>query len=117
MCILKQKIKHCYNYPNLTIMMSTANVLFSLSLFFFFFFWPNPQHMEIPRLGVESELQLPVYTTAVATSDLSSICNLHHSSWQCQILNPLIKARDQTHNLMVPSQIRFLCVTGTPQIF
>jgi len=30
-------------------------------------------HMEVPRLGVESELQLPVYTTATATPDLSLI--------------------------------------------
>ena len=33
----------------------------------------------------------------------------------CQILNPLIKARDQTHNLMVSSWIHFCCaMTGTP---
>ena len=30
---------------------------------------------------------------------------LHHCSWQRQILNPLSEARDQTHNLVVPSQI------------
>ena len=30
----------------------------------------------------------------------------HHSSWQCRILNPLSEVRDQTHNLMVLSQIR-----------
>ena len=30
--------------------------------------------MEVPRLGVESELQLPVYTTATATKDPSRIC-------------------------------------------
>ena len=42
-------------------------------------------------------------------------CKLHHSSWQCQILNPLSKARDQTRNLTVPSQVRFCCTTtGTP---
>ena len=34
---------------------------------------------------------------------------------QRQIPTPLSKARDQTHNLMVPSQIRFRCTTtGTP---
>ena len=33
-------------------------------------------HMEVPRLGVELELQLPAYTTATATQDLSCICNL-----------------------------------------
>ena len=52
--------------------------------------------MEVPRLGVELESQLPAYATATATQDLSFICNLHHSPWQCQILNPLSKARDQT---------------------
>ena len=47
--------------------------------------------------------------------DLSHICDLHHSSRQHQILNSLIKAGDQTHILMVPSQILFLCATtGTP---
>ena len=46
------------------------------------------------------------YTTTTATQDPSRICDSHHSSRQCQILNPLSKARDQTHNLMVPSQIR-----------
>ena len=45
--------------------------------------------MEVPRLGVESELLLPAYTTATAIQDLSYICNLHHSSRQRWILNPL----------------------------
>ena len=30
----------------------------------FFFLGPHPWHVEVPRLGVESELQLPTYTTA-----------------------------------------------------
>ena len=33
--------------------------------FFFFFLQPNLQHMEVPRLGVESELQLLVCATAI----------------------------------------------------
>ena len=74
--------------------------------FSFFFLQPYSQHMDILRLGVESELQLPAYTTATATQDLSRICKLHHSSLQCRILNPLMEARDRTHNLMVPSRIR-----------
>ena len=48
------------------------------------------------RLGVESELQLPAYTTAVAMPDPSHVCNLHHSSQQYQILNPLSRASDRT---------------------
>ena len=55
------------------------------------------------QLGVESELQLPAYTTATAMQDLSCICDLHHSSQPCQILNPLSKARD--HILMHPGQV------------
>ena len=45
----------------------------------FFLFLPYLQHMEVPRPGVELELQLLAYTTAIATWDLSFICNLHHS--------------------------------------
>ena len=32
--------------------------------------------MQLPRLGVQLELQLPVYTTATATWDPSHICDL-----------------------------------------
>ena len=32
-----------------------------------------PRHMEVRRLGVKSELLLPVYTTATATQDPSRI--------------------------------------------
>ena len=73
-------------------------------------------HMEVPRLAVESELLPQAYTTATATPELRHICYLHHSSRQCQILNPLSKVRDRTFNFMFPSQIQFLCtMTGTPQ--
>ena len=44
--------------------------------------------------------------TATATPDLSRVCDLHHSSRQHWILNPLISdARARTRNLMVPRQI------------
>ena len=61
--------------------------------------------MKVLRLGVESELQLPAYTSATAAPDLSHICDVRHSSWQCQILNLLYKARDQTHILMDTSHM------------
>ena len=57
--------------------------------------------MEVPRLGVELELQLQAYTTATATPDLSCIFDLLHSSWQRRILNPLSGA----HILMAISQV------------
>ena len=44
--------------------------------------------------------------------------DLHHSSQQCQILNPLSKATDRTHDLMVPRQNYFRCaMMGTPFSF
>ena len=61
--------------------------------------------MEVPRLGVESELQLLVYTTATATWDPSHIYDLHSSLPQCWILNPLSEARDWTRILMYPSLV------------
>ena len=81
----------------------------------FVFLGPHPRHMEVPRLGVESELQLLAYATATAAPDLSCVCDLHHSSWQRWILNPRSEARDRTCNLRVPSQIRCpLGHTGGP---
>ena len=56
--------------------------------------------MEVPRLGVQLELQLPADTTYTETPDLSHICKLHCSSGQHWILKPLIKARDGTCILM-----------------
>ena len=59
--------------------------------------------MEIPRPGVESELELLAYATAMAMPDLSCIFDLHRSLQQYEILNPLSKARDQTHILIETS--------------
>ena len=71
------------------------------NLFFLSFFLElQLQHMDVPRLRVKLELQLLAYTTSIATRDPSHMCNLHRSSWQCQILNPLSEARDGTHTLM-----------------
>ena len=56
--------------------------------------------MEVPRLGVELDLQLPANTTAITTLDLGRVCDLHHS------INPLSEARDRTHILMNLSRVR-----------
>jgi len=72
--------------------------------------------MEVSRLGIESELQLPAYATATATWVPSHVCDLHHSSRQHRILNPLSEAREQTHNLVVPIGIRFhYTMMGAPK--
>ena len=62
--------------------------------------------MEVSRLGVELALQLPADTTATATLGPSLDCNLHHSSRQRQIFNPLSEARDGTCILMDTRQVR-----------
>ena len=64
--------------------------------------------MDVPMLGVKSELQLLVYTTAMATPDPSHVFNLHCSSQQPWILNPLSEVRDQTHILIDTMRVRFL---------
>ena len=74
-------------------------------VFAFLFFGGGVTPREVPRLGVESELQLPAYATTTATGNLSHICDLPQSSQHHQILNPLSKARDQTHVLMNTSQV------------
>ena len=61
--------------------------------------------MEVPKLGVELDIQLLAYAIVTATQGPSHICNLHQSSQQHWIFNPLSEARDRTHNLMVPSWI------------
>ena len=57
-----------------------------------FFLGLHLWHMKVRSLGVRLELQLPVYTTATATPDVSHICGLHKSSQQRQILNLLSEA-------------------------
>ena len=63
--------------------------IYLLLLLLFCFLGLCLQHMEVPRLGVQSELQLPAYTTA-------------H-----RILDPLSEARVQTQILMDTSGIPF----------
>ena len=88
-----------------------------IPFFFFFslFLWPHLWHMEIPRLGMGSELQLPAYITATASPQIqaasatyATVCvkapSLTHwarlrikpaSLWTlCWVLNPLSHNRN-----------------------
>ena len=47
------------------------------SLFYYFIIFKG-RTLEVPRLGVESELQLPAFTTATAMWAPSCICDLYH---------------------------------------
>ena len=78
-----------------------------LYLYLFYFLGLHSRHME--HL---------VYTTATATPDLSCICNLHHSSPQHQIPNPLSQAWAPTCILMDTNQVHYCWATmGTPDVF
>ena len=120
------KISKLYNTMNCNILINKLQqilifcpFLFHLfllpCLFFFFFFFvfgPHMQHMEVPRLGVELELHLLPYHSH------SNICDLHCSSWQHWIPDPLSEAGDRTHILMNAGGIRFCCTTkGTSHHF
>ena len=73
---------------NLSYILSKTNKFFCL----FVFLGPLPWHMEVPRLGAESELHSRLQPTPQSMA-----------TW---ILNPLSKARDGTCNLMVTSWVR-----------
>ena len=63
-------------------------------------------------------MQPPAYTTAIAALDPSHICDLHHSSQQGQMLNPLSKARDRTCIFTDTSWVHnLLSYKGKAQIF
>ena len=47
----------------------------------FLYFMAAPSTYEVPRLGVESKLQLPAYSIAAAMWDPSCVFNLRHSLW------------------------------------
>ena len=62
--------------------------------------------MEVPRLGVRSELQPPASAAATATPDPSRACDLHRSSRQRWVLNPRSEeARNHTYVLTATSRV------------
>ena len=85
--------------------------------FFFFFSHLHLRHMEVLRLGVISELQLPSYTTATATPDPSTSVTHATAYGNTWILNPLIRPdieleSSQDYVRFLTSWIPFLM--GTP---
>ena len=79
------------NHLCLTPLLSASGASLALVFFFFFFVFlgPHLRYVEVPRLGIEWELQLLGYAT-----DLRSLCDLHHNSPQCRVLNLLSEARN-----------------------
>ena len=72
----------------------------------------------IPAAFGGSQPQLPASATATATWDLSLVCDLYHSTWQHQILDPPSEARNWTLILMDTSWVHLRYFTmGTPTNF
>ena len=105
-------------FPNETVYIRLCVLTLGFFNFIFCFLRPYPRHMEVPRLGIELELQLLAYATATAMPDPSLICTLHCSPRQCQILNPLSRARDWTPMLTDTNWVCYHWATmGTPNMF
>ena len=78
--------------------MTWAAVLSRALFFCFSLLGPHLQHMDVPGLGLELELQLPADITATQMQDPSHVCDLGCLRRR-QIFNPLSEARDRTHIL------------------
>ena len=90
------KEEHGFRIRGLQLQISslTALTLF-IFILYIFILGPHPWHMEVPRLGIQSELQLPAYITATAMPDPGCICL---SMRQHRILNPLTRNGGQEWN-------------------
>ena len=78
-----------FNSPSQYLTLVSFIYLTRYSLFFwsfFFFLGSHLQYMEVPRLRVKWELQLPAYTTATATQR-SELC-LHFTPQLIATLDP-----------------------------
>ena len=94
------------------ILRATSESLFDF--YFFFLFRATPAAYGDSQAW--SRIRAVAYTTVTTTPDPSHICDLHQSSQQRWILNPL--ARDGTCNLVDTSQIHFHWArTGTPWLW
>ena len=103
-CVCVQAYAHTFNFLFFFLFLFSH---FTPNFLFFCFLGLHLQHMEVPRLGDKLELQLLAYATDTAMLDPSHICNLHHSSWQHRILNPLSKVRNWIHILMDISRFHY----------
>ena len=95
----------------------------------FFLSWPHSWHMEgCSQAKGRIRAGLPAYATV--TSGLGHVCDLHHSSRQCQILNPqgrpgiktasswmLVNSFLLSHNRNSNSLFSFLALQDTGEPF
>ena len=103
-------IHNCYIFLNWSLYYFVVSfVSCNILLFFclFVFLGPHLWHMARGRIRA---IAISLHQRHSSAGSKPHLWTTPHSQ-QCWILNPLRKARDWTHNLMVPSWICFCCGT------
>ena len=87
----------------------TSFIVIFVVVFRLFFFFFLSRAAPTAYGGYQAKGQIRAVAASLHPSHSSArfkfICNLHHILWRRQILNPLIKVKDQTHVLMDTSQV------------
>jgi len=97
-----------------TIQIPRRGFFFSLSLFFFLFRASPATYGGSQARGRIGAAAANLHHSHSNTGS-GHICNLHHSSWQHWVLNPLSEARDRTCILMDTMQVCYhWAITGNP---
>ena len=82
-------------------------ISFWFGLVWFLFFRPAPTAYGSSQARGDIRAAAASRGQSHNNARLIHICDLHHSSQQSQIFNPLSKARDQTCILLDTSQVHF----------
>ena len=107
-------VDHIYVGQFLSLLFSSTELpIFSpIPHFLFSFFRATPMVYGSSQSMGQIGAAAASLATATAMPNPSHVCELHHSSQQCQILNQLRRARDKTCILMDPSWVH----TTEPQL-
>ena len=101
-------VRNCQTFPQKLYHFTCPLAMYEDSSFFSFLFSFRDTSVAYRSSQARGQIGAVLPATATATADSSHVCNLHCSLRQCQILNSLSKARDQTHILMDTRQLHFL---------
>ena len=115
--IFKQTfLKHNYSqkvYPKVFISFMTISHT-DIYMFIFCFLGLHPSHVEVPRLEVESELQVPAYAIATAAQDPSHVCDLTATLWS--LTHWARPGMEHTSSWILVRFITCWATMGTPHI-
>ena len=84
-------------------------IVFYFILFYFMLLGPHWRHMEVPRPGVESEMKLPAYATATATTYTSEpelIATLNCDTLKAELPHWEWRKGPRNHSTHLCSRIR-----------